>query len=166
MRELTPLARVICEALDQPAQLQDALAELAQVHNEAAYKAAEMAEAQVKEYRDTINKLHEEAAQRRSYLNMTQTSFQNNDTMINEQDAALAQTQARLQDAVGRLARRENEGKLRLSELVGELEHLKLWQVGGAIDCCGSGRRQMPQEQHLCVLAYLIGIVGVEWRDG
>jgi hypothetical protein len=97
---------------------------------------------------------------------MTQTSFQNNDTMINEQDAALAQTQARLQDALGRLARRENEGKLRLSELVGELEHLKLWQVGGARVCCGSGRRQMPQEQHLCVLAYLIGIVGVEWRDG
>ena len=147
-------------------QLEDALAELAQVHNEAAYKAAEMAEAQVKEYRDTINKLHEEAAQRRSYLNMTQTSFQNNDTMINEQDAALAQMQARLQDALGRLARRENEEKLRLSELVGELEHLKLWQVGGARDCCGSGRRQMPQEQHLCVLAYLIGIVGVEWRDG
>jgi hypothetical protein len=67
--------------------------------------------------------------QRMHYFNKSQTNLENNGSIVDEKDVALEETQAQLQDALGRLARREKEEKLRLSQLVGELQHLKLWQV-------------------------------------
>jgi hypothetical protein len=64
------------------------------------------------------------------YFNKTQENLENEGSIVQEKDVALEKTQAELQDALGRLARREKEEELRLSQLVGELQHLKLLQVG------------------------------------
>ena len=64
------------------------------------------------------------------YFNKTQAHLENDGSIAHEKHIALEDTQAQLQDALGRLARREKEEELRLSQLVGELQHLKLWQVG------------------------------------
>jgi hypothetical protein len=99
-------------------QLEDALFELSQTHQEMAHN-AKTEERRMQEYKDQLNRLCDEAVTRRD-------TYEHGSSVISAHDAAIQHAQAQLHEALGRLQRRENEEKLRLSVLVGEIEHLKM----------------------------------------
>ena len=109
-------------------QLQDALFELSQVHKEA-YHRSKQEDERVKQYRSDLGKLQEEAEARKSQLYDSSTT---SDALMREYKAGAEQAQSRLKEATERMARREQEEKLKMSELCGEIEHLKLAQMQAA----------------------------------
>ena len=126
-------------------QLQDALSELQQVHKQALNTSSVEDDRMMAVYKDSVAKLQEEATLRRSVLDITKTNLEKTDQIITEHEVALQHAQSQLHQAQGRLARRDNEEQLRLSELVGQVQHLKLDQM--------QWQRQLAAAQEETVLA-------------